>query len=534
MATAEAGESEEAQEFNAKRDRLVIVASSLGTVFEWYDFFIYGTLAALLGRLFFQVESETLGFLLSLLTFAAGFLVRPVGAVIFGYLGDRIGRKYTFLITITLMGVATAAVGLLPTYAAIGVWAPLILVSLRIVQGLALGGEYGGAAIYVAEHAPPEKRGLYTGWIQVSVTGGFLLALAVVIGSTALIGEEDFNAWGWRVPFLFSLLLLAISLYIRLKLNESPVFQKMKAAGRMADNPLKESFSSWGNVRMILIALFGIAAGLTVIWYNAQFYTLYFLQGASQVTEADARNIIAFGVVIAAPSFVFFGWLSDKLGRRKVICTGYAATLILLFPIYWMMADAANPQLMRAMEEEPVVVTVPEGCVFEPFADVQDGECAQTLGWLAANGIDYSRMEGEEFVVRVGDTQAVTGFDPLALEAALRDAGYPAASDPAKRNLLPVLLGVAMLGILAGATYGPVAATLVELFPARIRYTSLSIPYHFGAGVFGGLLPAISQYIVVSTGGIFAGLWYTWIIVAVALITSFFFLPERTGTDIAG
>ncbi|MEE4349497.1 MAG: MFS transporter [Pacificimonas sp.] len=517
-----------------QRDRLVITASSLGTVFEWYDFFVYGTLAALLGRMFFQVESETLGFLLSLLTFAAGFLVRPLGAVVFGYLGDKIGRKYTFLVTITLMGVATAAVGILPTYATIGVWAPIILIILRLVQGLALGGEYGGAAIYVAEHAPPEKRGFYTGFIQVSVTGGFLLALVVVIGSTWLVGEEAFNDWGWRIPFLFSIFLLAISLYIRLKLNESPVFQKMKAEGRAAQNPLKETFNSAKNVKLIFIALFGIAAGLTVIWYNAQFYTLYFLQGASQVSEADARNIIAFGVLIAAPSFVFFGWLSDKVGRRKVICTGYAATLILLFPIYWLMADAANPELMRAMDENPVTVALPADCNYEPFAGEQDGDCERALEWLAANGIDYTTFPSETFQVNIGERLGVQGYDPDGMRAALTEAGYPAASDPETRSVWIMLLCVAVLGVLAGATYGPVAATLVELFPAKIRYTSLSIPYHFGAGVFGGLLPVISQYIVVSTGGIFAGLWYTWIITAIALFTAFFFLPERTGSDISG
>ena len=533
MATA-APEFDDPEELDPQRDVLVITASSLGTVFEWYDFFVYGTLAALLGRLFFQVESETLGFLLSLLTFAAGFLVRPLGAVVFGYLGDRIGRKYTFLVTISLMGLATAAVGMLPTYATIGVWAPLILIALRIVQGLALGGEYGGAAIYVAEHAPPEKRGFYTGFIQVSVTGGFLLALAVVIGTTQLIGEAEFNAWGWRIPFLFSILLLAISLYIRMKLNESPVFQKMKAAGRAAQNPLKESFNNWANLKLMLVALFGIAAGLTVIWYNAQFYTLYFLQGAAKVTEADARNIIAFSVVVAAPSFVFFGWLSDKVGRKIVICTGYLATLILLFPLYYMMADAANPELARAMEEQPVVVQAPNDCDYKPFADVQDGECARALEWLAANGIDYERLPSPEFVINIGDSIEMAGFDADTLQVALVGAGYPLESDPETRRLGPILLAVFALGILAGATYGPVAATLVELFPARIRYTSLSIPYHFGAGVFGGLLPAISQYIVVATGGIFAGLWYTWTIVALALITCLFFLPDRTGSDITG
>ncbi|EMD83054.1 MFS transporter [Pacificimonas flava] len=517
-----------------QRDRLVITASALGTVFEWYDFFVYGTLAALLGRLFFQVDSPTLGFLLSLLTFAAGFLVRPLGALIFGYLGDRIGRKYTFLITITLMGLATAAVGVMPTYAAIGLWAPLVLILLRLVQGLALGGEYGGAAIYVAEHAPTERRGFYTGFIQVSVTGGFLLALAVVIGTTSLMGEAAFNAWGWRIPFLFSLFLLAISLYIRLKLNESPVFQEMKAAGRRADNPVRESFASGPNVRLMLVALFGIAAGLTVIWFNAQFYTLYFLQGASRVSEGDARAIIAFGVVIAAPSFVFFGWLSDRLGRKKVICTGYLATLVLLFPIYWMMAGAANPEMVRAMEKAPVVVSMPDGCEYEPFAEVQGSDCARALEWLAASGIDYRKQPGDTFLIRIGERQAVQGFDADGLADALRAAGYPERSDPATRKLLPILLGVAVLGILSGATYGPVAATLVEMFPARIRYTSVSVPYHIGAGVFGGLLPAISQYIVVATGGVFAGLWYTWVIVAIALVVSLLFLPDRTGTDITG
>ncbi len=530
---SDSGGRAEEIEFDPQRDRLVITASSLGTVFEWYDFFVYGTLAALLGRLFFaQVESATLAFLLSLATFAVGFLVRPIGAVIFGYLGDKVGRKYTFLVTITLMGLATACVGLLPTHAQIGTAAPILLVILRVLQGLALGGEYGGAAIYVAEHAPRNRRGFYTGFIQASVSVGFLLALGVVIGTTWILGEEAFAAWGWRVPFLISLLLLAISLWIRLKLNESPVFQKMKAAGRNAANPLKESFNSWANIKLILVALFGIAAGLTVIWYNAQFYTLYFLQSTSKVSEADARELIAYGVIVAAPAFVFFGWLSDRIGRRKVMITGYALTLVLMFPLYQMLAGAANPALASAMEENPVVVSVPADCGYNALADVQKTDCARSLEWFVGNGIDFSRVDGD-FAVEVAETRFL-GFDPDGFEEAVREAGYPATSDPEERSDATVLLGIIVLSLLSAATYGPVAAILVELFPARIRYTSMSVPYHIGTGVFGGLLPFVSQLIVVQTGAVFAGLWYTFVIVSVALVTTFFFLPETAGRDISG
>ncbi len=533
MATASG--AVEGVEFDAKRDRLVIVASSLGTVFEWYDFFVYGTLAALLGRMFFQVESATFAFLLSLATFAVGFLVRPVGAVIFGYLGDVIGRKYTFLVTITLMGLATAGVGILPTYAQIGIAAPLMLLVLRLIQGLALGGEYGGAAIYVAEHAPSNRRGFYTGWIQASVVGGFLLSLIVVISTTALIGEEQFEAWGWRVPFLLSLLLLAISLYIRLKLNESPVFKAMKAAGTTAKNPLTESFREKGNVKLILIALFGVAAGLTVIWYNAQFYTLYFLQGISKVPEADARILIGLAIIITGPSFIFFGWLSDKIGRRPVMITGYLLTLALLFPLYWLISSAANPELQQAMDKSPVTIAMSQVCDYDAFADVQDNDCARTREWFASSGVDYKKATDRvsNVEVRVAG-ESITGFEPEAFRAALDRAGYPTTSNPETRNNTLIVLAVVVLGILSGMTYGPVAAILVELFPAKIRYTSMSIPYHIGAGVFGGLLPLISQYIVVTTGAVFAGLWYTFVIVAIALITTFFYLPETNGRDISG
>jgi nitrate/nitrite transporter NarK len=508
-----------------KRDRLVITASALGTIFEWYDFFVYGILAALIGKLFFPSDSASAATLVSLATFGAGFAVRPVGAVLFGYLGDRIGRKYTFLITITLMGGATAAIGFLPTFAQAGLWAAGLLVFLRCLQGLALGGEYGGAAIYVAEHAPPGKRGQYTSWIQASVGGGFLLAVSVVLATRSSMSNEAFEAWGWRVPFLVSILLLAISLWIRLMLSESPVFKAMKEAGTVSKNPFVDSMTYPGNVKRIFIAMFGVAAGLTVIYYTSQFYTLYFLTGTARVPETDALGYMAVGALLALPLYVAAGWLSDHYGRKRILLTGYALSMALTFPLFWAMADAANPALSKATAVSPVTLAMPE-CEFSVFAGKQATDCGKALNFLSKRGISYSKESAAAVTLKVGTT-SVAGFDEAAYIAALEAAGYPDKSDPDQRNGLVIILIVATLVALSAMTYGQVAAILVEMFPAKIRYTSLSIPYHIGTGYFGGFLPFISQYIVVTTGGAFNGLWYGIGVTAMAFMVSAIWLPEN-------
>jgi MFS family permease len=531
MATAVAGDLV----VDPKRDRLVIVASTLGTVFEWYDFFVYGTLASLLATKFFPTDNPAVSFLIFLASFGVGFGMRPLGAILFGYLGDRLGRKYTFLITITLMGVATAAVGLLPTYAQIGVAAPIILVFLRILQGLALGGEYGGAAIYVAEHAPRNKRGFYTSFIQAGVIGGFLLSVAVVLVSNAFVDPVAWEEWGWRVPFLFSLLLLAVSLWVRLKLKESPVFQAMKDAGETAHNPIRESFNTWPKMKLVLVALFGIAAGLTVIWYTAQFQALYFLQNALRIDDNAARMMIGVGAVFSLFWFILFGWLSDKVGRKKPIVIGYALTILLMFPLFHWMAAAANPELSQAMERNPVVVTGSD-CRYDPFATKgQATPCGRVLDALSKKGVAYSTAPGASGaapVVTIGGTQ-VDATDPAGLDATLEAAGYKTAKTvPSFRQAAQVVLAIVVIGFLSGMTYGPVAALLVELFPARVRYTSMSVPYHIGTGYFGGFLPFISQYIVAKTGDPFSGIWYTIAVVAMALVVTWLWLPETAGKEL--
>ena len=505
--------------------RLVIAASSLGSMFEWYDFFIYGTLAAIIGRTFFPSGNPMIELILSLFGFAIGFGFRPLGAVLFGYLGDKLGRKYTFLVTITLMGLATAAVGFVPSAASIGYAAPAIILLLRILQGLALGGEYGGAAIYVAEHAPAGRRGFYTSFIQASVAGGFILSLAVVLTTQAIIGQEAWNAWGWRIPFIFSLALLAVSLWMRLKLAESPVFQAMKQAGELAKNPLKETFTYPGNKRRLFVALFGVAAGLTVIWYTALFQVLYFIQNAMKVDDQTAQLVVGIGATSGLFWFILFGWLSDKVGRKKPIVIGNILTLLLLFPIFHLIGNAANPGLAAAAERAPVIVAG-QACGYDPFAKVQAGACGKLLDHLSRKGVPYSTAEAPAPRVTIGGAQ-VADTSPAGLDAALLAAGYHLEKvKPGIGGIAVMLVGILALAALSGMTYGPVAALLAEYFPPRIRYSSMSIPYHIGTGYFGGFLPVISQYIIARTGDPYAGLWYTFAVVAMALAVMLFLFKE--------
>jgi len=521
-----------------RSDRLVILASSVGTVIEWYDFYLYGSLAAIITAQFFSGVNETTGYIFALMAFAAGFAVRPFGAVFFGRLGDLWGRKNTFLVTMLLMGLSTFVVGLLPSYAAIGVAAPAILVAMRLVQGLALGGEYGGAATYVAEHAPPGKRGLYTSFIQITATAGLMLSLLVILGVRTAVGEDAFQAWGWRIPFLVSILLLGVSLWIRLKLAESPAFRRMKAEGRGSPTPLKDSFGRWPNLKLVLLALFGLAAGQAVVWYAGQFYALFFLEKTLKVDPALANVLVAVALLLATPFFVFWGWLSDKVGRKPIILTGCLLAALTYFPLFHALTEAANPQLARATASAPVVVVAdPADCSFQfdPVGKtVFNSSCDLAKSFLAKAGVTYGNApapDGDAAVVRVGTTavESVRGerLSPegfrtaraafeARLAAALADAGYPLKADSAQVNR-PLVVGILFVLVLyVTMVYGPIAAALVEMFPTRIRYTSMSLPYHIGNGWFGGFLPTTAFAIVAATGNIYAGLWYP---VAVALLT---------------
>ncbi len=511
--------------------RLVILASTLGTVFEWYDFFVYGTLAGVIGQNFFPSGNATVSLLITLATFGVGFGMRPVGAVLFGVLGDRLGRKYTFLVTVALMGGATAGVGLLPTYATIGIAAPLLLVLLRVAQGLALGGEYGGAAIYVAEHAPRRLRGFYTSFIHAGVAGGFLLSLGVVLTASEVAAKDDWAAWGWRIPFLFSLVLLAISLWVRLMLRESPVFRAMQREGNLATNPLKESIDSWAKWRKLLVVLFGVSAGLTVIFYTAHFQSLYFIQNAVRIDDTPARLIVACSALLSIGWYILFGWLSDKVGRKPPIIAGYVLMLVLAFPLFKMMAANGNPELAAAAVRAPVVVRGGD-CAFNPLATKgQVTACGRVLDSLSKRGIAYktvSMTDGAPLVT-IG-SRVLTAPDDDAIAAALTDAGYPTGKvTPPLGRAVKVAFGIIAIAFISGMTYGPVAALLVELFPARVRYTSLSIPYHIGSGYFGGFLPFINQYIVAKSGDPFAGLWYTVGVTAMALLIVSLAVPETAG-----
>ena len=528
---------------SAAEMRLVIAASSAGTIFEWYDFFIYGTLAAIIGKAFFPADNPTLQILLVWAGFAVGFGFRPLGAVLFGYLGDKLGRKYTFLVTVTLMGIATAGVGLIPSAASIGLWAPLIVLLLRILQGLALGGEYGGAAIYVCEHAPRERRGFYSSFIQASVVGGFVLSIVVVLMCQALIPAESFAAWGWRVPFLLSLVLLAISLWMRLKLSESPVFLAMKAAGETEGNPFVKSFTYPGNKRRIFVALFGITGVLTTIWYTAFFSALSFLKGPMRVDPIAAQVVIGLAALIAMGFYLMVGKWSDRIGRKRPLVIGAGLTLLLLFPLFWGIGSLANPGLSASARQSPVVVSGSQ-CSTDPFAELsghKQSDCGKLLETLTAAGVPYSVSNGPLGLSVGAQPVAINAAwlaDPaarkLGLETALGARGFDfSAQHPPLAALLGIGALLLVLGALSALTYGGVAAQLAEMFPPQIRYSSMSIPYHIGAGYLGGFLPLIAGYINARTGDPYAGLWYTWVIVAFGLVVALWGLPGGPARDFA-
>ncbi len=578
-------------------EKKVIFASSLGTVFEWYDFYLYGTLAVIIGNQFFSALDPASRTIFSLLAFAAGFIVRPFGALVFGRLGDMIGRKYTFLVTILIMGASTFIVGLLPNYASIGVAAPIILIALRMLQGLALGGEYGGAATYVAEHAPHGKRGLFTSWIQTTATLGLFLSLMVILGVRTAIGEQAFAEWGWRIPFLVSIILLGISVWIRLSMNESPAFQKMKDEGTTSKAPLTESFGQWKNLKIVILALVGLTAGQAVIWYTGQFYALFFMTGSLKVDNATANILIAISLVIGTPFFIVFGALSDKIGRKMIIMLGCLLGVLTYFPVFGMLTEAANPDLAAAQAKNKVVVTADPGeCSFQfnPTGVAKfTSSCDLAKQKLAAASVSYDNAAapaGTPATIKVGETvitsysadkitpddiakakeaaskkvddlkaaakpeaeikaasDALTAFDKdgkaatvkakeagmsAAIAASLKAAGYPAKADPAKMNKPMIVAILTYLVILVTMVYGPIAAMLVEMFPTRIRYTSMSLPYHIGNGWFGGLLPATALAIVAQTGNMYNGLWYPIIVAGVTFVIGMLFVRETKDVDI--
>ncbi|WP_290639974.1 MFS transporter [Aquabacterium sp.] len=596
-------------------EKKVIFASSLGTVFEWYDFYLYGSLAAIIAKQFFAGLDPTSAFIFALLAFAAGFIVRPFGALVFGRLGDMIGRKYTFLVTILIMGMSTFIVGVLPNYAKIGAAAPIILIGLRLLQGLALGGEYGGAATYVAEHAPHGRRGAYTAWIQTTATMGLFLSLLVILGVRTAIGEEAFADWGWRIPFIVSIALLGVSVWIRMSMNESPAFKKMKEEGKTSKAPLSESFGQWGNLKIVILALVGLVAGQAVVWYTGQFYALFFLTQALKVDGATANILVAIGLLIGTPFFVVFGSLSDKIGRKPIILGGCLIAAVTYFPLFKALTEAANPDLARAQASAPVTLVADNNeCSFQfnPTGTAKfTSSCDIAKQLLASSSVNYENVAGaagSTAVIKVGETvinsyspTKVTEADvPAAKEAAtkakesamkkvddmkaagvsgkeaedklkdaekalkdasanlaafdkdgkaaatkiiegqfkkavgtaLKTAGYPAKADPAKLNKPVIVAILALLVIYVTMVYGPIAAMLVEMFPTRIRYTSMSLPYHIGNGWFGGLLPTTAFAIVAQTGNIYNGLWYPIIVASITFVVGLLFVRETKDVDI--
>jgi predicted MFS family arabinose efflux permease len=536
-------------------ERLVIFASSLGTVFEWYDFYIYGTLAAILAKQFFSGVNATAAFIFTLLAFAAGFAVRPFGALVFGRIGDLVGRKYTFLITMTLMGLGTFLIGLLPSYANIGMTAPILLIALRLVQGLALGGEYGGAATYVAEHAPQGRRGFYTSWIQTTATIGLFMALLLILGIRTWQGEATFAEWGWRIPFLLSAILLVVSIWIRMQLDESPIFKKMKEEGKGSKAPLTDAFGNWSNLKIAILALFGATAGEAVVWYAGQFYALFFLTQTLKVDGATANILIAVSLLIGTPGFILFGWLSDKVGRKPIMLLGFALAATTYFMLFQGLTHFVNPALEKALASAPVsVVADPSECSFQ-FNPVGISQfrtsCDIVKSALVTRSVNYSNEAapaGTVAVVKVGD-QAIPAFNGVGLAPAdfaaksaafnktLGDAisahGYPTAADPSQINFPMTILLLTILVVYVTLVYGPIAAWLVEMFPTRIRYSGMSLPYHIGNGWFGGFLPATAFAIVAATGNIYSGLWYPIVIATMSFVVALIFLPETKDVDIS-
>ena len=535
-----------------KEERKVIFASSLGTVFEWYDFYLYGTLAPIIGKQFFTQLDKGSQLIFTLLAFAAGFIVRPFGALVFGRLGDMIGRKYTFLVTILIMGMSTFIVGVLPSYTSIGVAAPVILIGLRILQGLALGGEYGGAATYVAEHAPQGKRGAFTSWIQTTATLGLFLSLLVILGTRTQMGEASFADWGWRIPFVVSILLLAVSVYIRLSMNESPAFQKMKAEGKTSKAPLTESFGQWKNLKIVILALVGLTMGQAVVWYTGQFYALFFMTGPLKVDGPTANILLAIALAIGTPFFIVFGALSDKIGRKPIIMAGCLIAALTYMPLFKALTEAANPALAKAQANSHVTVTAdPNECSFQfnpTGVSKFTSSCDVAKQILGANSVSYENIEGTgPAKIAIGD-KVIESYSSVGLSAddlkakdaafkkdvgaALKEHGYPSKADPEQMNKPMMVLILTIMVIYVTMVYGPIAAMLVEMFPTRIRYTSMSLPYHIGNGWFGGLLPATGLAIVLQTGNMYNGLWYPIIFAGITFVVGTLFIKETKDVNI--
>ncbi|CAB3680403.1 Sialic acid transporter NanT [Paraburkholderia sediminicola] len=532
-------------------EKRVIFASSLGTVFEWYDFYLAGSLAIFISKSFFSGVNPTAAFIFTLLSFAAGFAVRPFGAIVFGRLGDMVGRKYTFLVTIVIMGLSTFLVGFLPGYASLGIASPVIFIAMRMLQGLALGGEYGGAATYVAEHAPPGRRGFYTAWIQTTATLGLFLSLLVILGVRTAMGEDAFGAWGWRIPFIASIILLGVSVWIRLQLHESPVFERIKAEGKTSKAPLTEAFGQWKNLKIVILALIGLTAGQAVVWYTGQFYTLFFLTQTLKVDGATANILIAIALLIGTPFFLFFGSLSDRIGRKPIIMAGLLIAACTYFPLFKALTHYTNPALEAATAKAPIVVIAnPDECSFQfnPVGTAKfTSSCDIAKSALSKAGLNYENVAapaGSLAEIKVGDT-VINTYDGKAADAkdqgkafdktlatTLKTAGYPPKADPSQINWPMSVVILTIMMIYVTMVYGPIAAMLVEMFPTRIRYTSMSLPYHIGNGWFGGFLPATAFAIVAAKGNIYSGLWYPIVVALITLVIGLLFVRETKDSDI--